>query len=128
MKFAKKSDILIIAAILLVCVAALLLVRFARGGGSAQAELYRDGALVETVDLATAQEGRFSLDGVPGVVFALDGSGGIAFAESDCPDPVCVHTGWLRSPGQLAACLPNGLYLKIVSDTDGAGNEPDIVL
>ena len=128
MKFAKKSDVLIIAAILLVCAAVLLAVRFARGSGAMRAELYHNGTLVETVDLAAASAGRFSLDGAPGVVFALDGSGGIAFAESDCPDQVCVHAGWLRSPGQFAACLPNNLYVKIVSDGGGGKNGPDIVL
>lgn len=39
--------------------------------------------------------------------------GRIRFTEADCPERICVNTGWLTKPGQVAVCLPNGLLIKI---------------
>jgi len=53
--------------------------------------------------------------------------GRICFEHADCPDQVCVQTGWLTKSGQVAACLPNGVLIKIESTRD-AGDEVDIYL
>lgn len=127
MKFAKKTDLIILAALVFACAGALLAMRFAHGGGTVRAEIYRDSRLVKTVALP-ASPGSFSLDGVPGVTFETYADGSIAFARSDCPDQVCVHTGRLSAPGQFAACLPNGLYVKIVSNEGEDANGVDIAV
>ena len=49
---------------------------------------------------------------------------GIRFTEADCPDLVCVKTGLLTRPGQVAACLPSGLIIKI----EGADSDIDAFL
>ncbi len=33
--------------------------------------------------------------------------------ESDCPDKVCVHAGWISGCGDMAVCLPNGVALMV---------------
>lgn len=40
------------------------------------------------------------------------------FVTSDCPDKVCVNTGWLTSPGQSAVCLPNRLSITIEGESN----------
>ncbi|AEY66071.1 NusG domain II-containing protein [Clostridium sp. BNL1100] len=40
----------------------------------------------------------------------------ICFLESDCPDKVCVKTGWLTHPGEIAVCLPNKIIIKLEQD------------
>ena len=40
----------------------------------------------------------------------------ICFLESDCPDKVCVKTGWLSHPGEIAVCLPNKIIIKLEQD------------
>lgn len=40
----------------------------------------------------------------------------ICFLESDCPDKVCVKTGWLSHPGDIAVCLPNKIIIKLEQD------------
>lgn len=40
------------------------------------------------------------------------------FVTSNCPDKVCVNTGWLTSPGQSAVCLPNRLSIVIEGSND----------
>ena len=49
-----------------------------------------------------------------GVVIVCDGEG-VFFEDSDCPDLVCVNTGRLTREGEWAACLPNEVFLKVVS-------------
>lgn len=43
-------------------------------------------------------------------------NGRIRFEEANCPDLVCVNTGWLDKNGQMAVCLPNKISIKIEGD------------
>ena len=52
-------------------------------------------------------------------------NGRIRFEESDCPDKVCVRTGWIFKPGQSAVCLPSGTIIKIVGEDN---DDIDIIL
>ena len=54
---------------------------------------------------------------IPNVIFEV-ADGQIAFVKSDCPDQICVRTGFISRGGQMAACLPNGLVLSILSMED----------
>lgn len=44
----------------------------------------------------------------------------IRVKEANCPDQVCVRTGWLKKPGDTAVCLPEQLIIKI------EGNESEV--
>ena len=110
MKLAKKTDIIVIAAILLVALAAWLGYNRLHRASGATCEIWLDGELARVVDLG--RDGAFSLSQKPEVVFEVK-EGRVAFVLSDCPDKVCVHSGFLGAPGQTAACLPNRLILKI---------------
>ena len=85
-------------------------------------EIVYDGQLVRTVPLD--QDGVFSIDELPNVVFEAK-EGEIAFIRSDCPDKVCILSGYLHTPGQMAACLPNRVAIRIAS---GSGETPDVVI
>ena len=37
----------------------------------------------------------------------------ICFEKADCPDKICVNTGKLYRPGQIAVCLPAKLIIEI---------------
>lgn len=39
--------------------------------------------------------------------------GRIKFEEANCPDKICVHTGWLTNNGDLAVCMPNKVLVCI---------------
>jgi len=45
--------------------------------------------------------------------------GRIRVLEADCPDRVCVVTGWLSRPGQMAACVPGRLLVRMVDAPEG---------
>jgi len=127
-RFFRRTDLIIIAAI----IAAGLVIWFVYGriygGRAAKAEIYYNNELVETVGLESGHERTFSIPQKPEVVFQVDNDGNISFIKSDCPDKICIKTGKLHIVGQNAACLPNGVVLKIVPADRRSGNEPDIII
>ncbi|WP_097027088.1 NusG domain II-containing protein [Clostridium peptidivorans] len=53
----------------------------------------------------------------------------ISIIDADCPDKVCIKTGWISDAGQSIVCLPNKVIVSIEgektmsktpSDIDGA--------
>ncbi|HBF35961.1 MAG TPA: hypothetical protein DDW50_01415 [Firmicutes bacterium] len=117
MKHMKKADIVLIAALLVLAPVFLFLNRyFSAEKGGVYAEIYHDSVLVYRIKLSTAKEGSFSIPGVPNVVFHQYADGSIAFIKADCPDKICIRAGRLKYAGQFAACLPNKIMLKIVSE------------
>jgi hypothetical protein len=127
MKFARKTDLIVIAVLVAAGILIWALFSSVFGRSGAVAEIYYKSELVKTVSLTAGKEESFSIDGLPNVVFHQYPDGSIAFIESDCPDKVCVKSGRLRIAGQMAACLPNQIYLKIVG-TASDQDAPDIVI
>jgi hypothetical protein len=37
----------------------------------------------------------------------------IRFKETHCPDQICVRSGWLQQPGEIAICMPNKAVINI---------------
>jgi hypothetical protein len=52
------------------------------------------------------------------VTLAVEG-GAIRVSRSGCPQQICVRMGAKRRPGELLACVPNALVVKL------AGVDPD---
>ena len=127
MKYARKTDLIITAAVAVLALVLWLLNRCFFEEKGIYAEIYHDSALVYRVELSTAKESLFSIPGEPDVVFQLYTDGSIAFIESNCPDKVCIRSGRLKYAGQFAACLPNRILLKIVSN-DKEREGPDLII
>ena len=128
MKFAKKTDVFILAAALILCAAGWLFYQHEVSSEAAMAEIYYKSQLVETVDLTAGVDRRFSIPQNKNVVFHQYSDGSIQFEESDCPDKICIKTGRIRTIGQSAACLPNQIVLKIVPKDRKNFKGPDIVI
>lgn len=86
------------------------------------AEVYVKGELVRTIDLSevTAPE-TFTVEGAIGQNTIRVEPGRICVTEADCPDHVCIETGWLSSehPSPIV-CLPNKVVIQLRSDTENA--------
>ncbi len=110
----KKSDVIVILALL--ALAGLLLLPKAFNGGDAVAIITKDNEIIEEIDLKSSENKKITLDSVEITVE----NGEIFFSKSDCEDKVCVKTGKLSSPGDAAACVPNGtaIYIKGESEVD----------
>lgn len=69
---------------------------------------------VRTIDLTTAKDQDFSIleeTGLP-IVFQIRDHA-IRFLSSDCPDKVCINTGFLKNDMDVACCLPNQTLLSL---------------
>lgn len=59
--------------------------------------------------------------------------GAIGITDASCPDKLCVHQGFLDSPGIPITCLPNRLVIQIrkadpdLADELTGSTDPDIV-
>lgn len=63
---------------------------------------------IARIDLAAEEDRDFSIldeTGLP-ITFQIRDHA-IRFLESDCPDKVCIHTGFLKNDLDVACCLPN---------------------
>ena len=110
--------VLILALLCLVSAAFLLL----RPRGGLRAEIWLDGELVETVDLAALTEEREIRVGEHVTVLAEPGR--VRIQHSDCPDKLCEHMGWSSSPAKPLICLPNRVTVAVT----GGREESDAVL
>ncbi|MBC8183577.1 NusG domain II-containing protein [candidate division KSB1 bacterium] len=37
----------------------------------------------------------------------------VCVTHSDCPEKICVRTGWISNVGQIIVCVPNKVVIKI---------------
>lgn len=44
--------------------------------------------------------------------------GAIRMKSSPCPEHYCMKTGWIDRPGQVVACIPNRVIIKISPDKE----------
>ena len=84
-------------------------------------EIEQDGELVKRVRLGAGYHDTVTIHGqtVTNVIQIEEDC--VYFAESDCPDQVCVRSGKLTRAGQIAVCLPNRVIVRLVgaqSDID----------
>lgn len=69
--------------------------------------------VVERIDLdAVTQTRDIKLPGNYHEIILVE-KGRIRFKQADCPDKICVNTGWLTKPGDVAVCIPNRAVVKI---------------
>jgi hypothetical protein len=127
LKYFKKYDLFIILFIFIISFLSWFFYQYFISAESPRAEIYYYSKLVKTVDLGQDKERFFSIEENPNVVFHLFEDGGIRFEESDCPHKLCVKAGKLSRVGEFAACLPNGIILKIVP-SNNKDREVDIVV
>lgn len=82
--------------------------------------IYKDGSLVEKIDLNSATgEREITLSGDLGDNVILVSNGRIEMKSADCPDKICVKHGELKSSSSPIVCLPNKVIIKFENSTDG---------
>lgn len=83
--------------------------------------IYKDGSLVEKIDLnSVTGEREITLSGEYGDNVILVSNGHIKMKSADCPDKLCVNHGELKSSSSPIVCLPNKVVIKFENSTDGA--------
>ena len=83
--------------------------------------IYKDGSLVEKIDLnVVTGEREITLSGEYGDNVILVSNGHIKMKSADCPDKLCVEHGELKSSSSPIVCLPNKVVIKFENSTNGA--------
>ena len=115
MKFFKKTDLIIIATIFICSIFLMFSYKHFMPEGNTYAEIYYKSELIDII-LLNGEEQVYILEQNPNVKLHIYEDKSIAFEKSDCPNQVCVKTGRISYSGESAACLPNNIIIKIVSD------------
>ena len=120
MKSTKFWIIVISAALVLSGISAAAVLSW-RGSGEV-ACIYQDGVLLRKIHLDTVTAPyTFTVtwtDGQKNTVLVEPGR--ICVSHADCPDQICVRTGWLSDGLTPIVCLPNHLSIRIQSKTSDA--------
>lgn len=71
----------------------------------------QDEKILYTIDLSNAEDQTFETvyDGRTNIIEISNGQ--IRVKEAECPDQVCVETGWLKNSAPII-CLPNHLVIE----------------
>ncbi len=119
-------------AVALCCLAAILTT--GSGTGTFVADVYQNGELILSIPLDQDPPKPFLIQGENhcfNQITVQDGAIGITAA--DCPDQLCVHQGFLRTPGLPITCLPNRLVILLRNAASDSSQEltgsqvPDMV-
>ena len=107
----RKADVLLIGAAAIVAAGTLLATQSAPANGT-RAVVTVSGS--EPVVYALAEDRTVTVTGKGGRRVTVEILGGKArVKESECPDLLCVRTGWLSQSGQAAVCVPAGVSVHI---------------
>ena len=123
-KLIRRGDLLLI---LLLLLAALILILSSRGPAreDVTAIIYNHGAEIARIPLQEVRETyNIAIDCIPALTVRVE-PGSISFSHAECKDQICVRSGALSRPGQMAVCLPAGVSIRLA----GTGTEdgPDAV-
>lgn len=114
MRVIKTRTWIIITAAALAVFAVLAAWLALRGAGGTVANIYRDGELIMSIDLAlVTQPQTFTLSDESGMNTITVERGRICVSEADCPDQVCVRAGWLSDSASPIVCLPHRLVIQL---------------
>lgn len=82
-----------------------------------RANIYKDGKIIQTLDLNTPKE----IDLGTNIILVKDGT--ICVKSATCPDKLCVKQGEISFGGESVICLPN----KVVIEVTGKSQDVDAV-
>ena len=106
-----KGWIAVFAAVIVVCVLSIILIR---NIGGRTAVISKNGQEIARVDLSRVTESyTIPLDG--NVILVEPGS--VRMQSADCPDQICVHQGVLHDAGRIV-CLPNRVLIEMQHTKD----------
>ncbi len=104
-----KKEIFIILGIIAAALIALLVMELTSQKGKT-AVITVENTAVKEVDLSDS--GEFTVDGIENATFEVK-DGSIRIKGNDCPDKICVDTGWISKTNERIICMPKKLIVEI---------------
>lgn len=121
MNMLKKGDIIllgIISAAIVISFAAVSTYKRSGNDTDKVAVIKMKDEIIKSIDLSTVKEPQKIEVSGKHIQVVLVERGRIRFLEADCPDKICVNTGWLSEKGDMAVCIPNSTMIKIEGQSD----------
>ncbi len=115
MKISTKTLIILFSAIILVCIAFIII------GSSIDyeeriAKIYKNGELLYKIELNSVTT-PYTIDLDGNVILVKPGQ--ISMQSADCPDKLCVHMGAISNGLRPIVCLPNRVTITVVGESGG---------
>ena len=107
----KKGDIILIVVVLVAAALLYFSGILSPGGKGAEAQVYVDGQLKETIDLS--KDGEYTFETENGVNTLKIENGEAKMISADCPDQICVNHGAVSKENESITCLPHKLIVEI---------------
>lgn len=111
-KFFDKKDLAVIIAVIIISILIFVLYQIFTNTENEFVQVMYNGEIIEEIDLN--QDGEYTPKETPNIIIEIKDKKA-HIKTSDCPDKICVNTGWLSHSGQTAVCLPNKLSIVIKS-------------
>lgn len=118
----KKNDIILIAVILIICLASFAFMLLSRKEGS-KVVVFVDGKVNDTFTLKEDTEYTVRQDSGAYNTFIIK-DGHVDMTDANCPDKLCVKDRNIHNNNETIVCLPNNVVLQI---EDGEDSEVDII-
>ncbi len=121
MNMLKKGDIIllgIISAAIVISFAAVSTYKRSGNDTDKVAVIKMKDEIIKSIDLSTVKGPQKIEVSGKHIQVVLVERGRIRFLEADCPDKICVNTGWLSEKGDMAVCIPNSTMIKIEGQSD----------
>ena len=91
-----------------------ILAIYNQGAPGTVANIYVDGQCIRSIDLDNVKEQEvFTVTCEAGYNEVCIEPGRICMTASDCPDQICVNTGWLADSAAPIVCLPHHVVIQL---------------
>lgn len=90
-------------------------VKLNAGVSDNKALIYKEGKVISEISLEKDQKTVIG----PLAIEVKDNK--IRVADADCPNHICVHSGFISEPGQSVVCLPNKMLIEIPASSKNTG-------
>jgi len=118
----KKADVYIIGAVLLLAALgfAIFVINSARTG-AVYVEVYAFGELEHRIPLQSGQNDILIENRDGGYNLIRITEDGVHIAKANCRNQICVQAGQHARPGQIIACLPNRVLIRLTGSMEEEG-------
>ncbi len=115
----RRGDVVVIGVVLAAALLSGIVIWFNRAPAARVSVQYPDGS---SALFSITENQSITITGNEDITLIVEiADGRVRVKHSDCPDQVCVHSGWLSQSGQAAACVPAGVCVQVV----GGGSQVD---
>lgn len=108
-----RNDIILIGALLIIAIMSIIILFSCSSSDDLKAVVYYDDQIVLEIDLSVDDE--YVVSGKISDIKILVANKKLSVIDSKCSDRICINQGSISMANQTITCLPNEIYIKLVS-------------